>query len=275
MRKPVFLLFVDLSAAFDHIVRKWLFKSIYQRLPEGANRKLFELLESLYEYTTTSLAETPEDIFGIMLGVRQGGPESPPLFNLYMDYVLRIFIDTCDRKGIKFLKLKYRVPSTATTRQERYAKTDQGNHTADWAGYADDLTLMFDDNDNLQKGINVLNETFKRFHLSINISKTKTMIVNHHYLPNETLACMLNTCFCLYPNSICNLDNSPVENVSKFRYLGDEIKNDEPSTGDAEIELRIDVAECKFYELSKKLFNFNIRIKTRVLILNSMVEDEP
>ena len=262
MRKPTFLLFIDLSAAFDHINRKWLFKSIYQRLPEGANRKLFQLLQSLYEYTTTSLAEIPDDIFKLTLGVRQGGPESPPLFNLYMDYVMRVFMDTCDRENIKFLKLNYRVPPSATTREERYANTYRGNHRADWTGYADDLTLMFDDVDNLQKGINVLDETFKRFHLSINISKTKTMIVNHHYLPNVNSA---------YPKSISTLNSVPIENVKTFRYLGDEIKYDEPSTGDAEIELRIDVAECKFYELSKKLLNFNIHIKTRVLILNSMV----
>ena len=30
--KPTFVLFVDLTAAFDHAERSWLFKSIHQRL---------------------------------------------------------------------------------------------------------------------------------------------------------------------------------------------------------------------------------------------------
>ena len=32
LKKQVFALFVDLSAAFDHVIRIWLFKSLYQRL---------------------------------------------------------------------------------------------------------------------------------------------------------------------------------------------------------------------------------------------------
>ena len=29
METPLYILFVDLTAAFDHVVRAWLFKSIY------------------------------------------------------------------------------------------------------------------------------------------------------------------------------------------------------------------------------------------------------
>ena len=46
-------------------------------------------MEALYAYTTTSLAEIPEDLFEVILGVRQGGQESPPLYNLFMDYIMR------------------------------------------------------------------------------------------------------------------------------------------------------------------------------------------
>ena len=74
-----------------------------------------------------------------------------------------------------------------------------------------------------------------------------------------------------YPKSIARLENQSVENVETFRYLGDEIKFDEPATGDAEVNLRISIAEAKFYELIKKLTNFRINLKTRVLILNSIV----
>ena len=42
MKKPVYALFVDLTAAFDHIKRSWMFKTILQRLGEEADSKLIE-----------------------------------------------------------------------------------------------------------------------------------------------------------------------------------------------------------------------------------------
>ena len=48
MKKPVFLLFIDLTAAFDHVVRSWLFSSISQRSDNQNGSKLFELIKALY-----------------------------------------------------------------------------------------------------------------------------------------------------------------------------------------------------------------------------------
>ena len=74
MKKPVFLLFVDLTAAFDHVEREWLFKTIYQRFSNNEEKKL-KLIESIYSYTTTALAETPDDIFRLT--------RIPPCFIIY------------------------------------------------------------------------------------------------------------------------------------------------------------------------------------------------
>ena len=92
------------------------------------------------------------------------------------------------------------------------------------------------------------------------MKKTKTMILNHQYLTKAE-----------YPSTIANLNGKNIENVRVFRYLGCEIKFNDPGTGDTEIELRIDCAECKFYQHSKKFMNNKIDIKTRVLIFNSFV----
>ena len=72
MKKPVYAVFVDLTAAFDHVERGWVFKSIKNRLPEGFKLELIQILESLYSNTTTALAETPNDVFQLTAGVRQG-----------------------------------------------------------------------------------------------------------------------------------------------------------------------------------------------------------
>lgn len=256
MKKPVYSIFIDLTAAFDHVERKWMFKTIHQRLKSAADRKLIQLLESLYSHTTTAMSQSPNDIFEILLGVRQGGPESPVLFNLYIDYVMRIFQEECISKRINFLKLKYRIPSSATTTHQR---SKVGTQTIDWNGYADDIALNFEDVKNMQRAIDLLSTTFSRYHLEINISKTKSIIMNHQHLNTD------------YPTSIVKIHGEPIENVKSFKYLGCQIKYDEPSTGDSELELRIVAAEHMFYTLGKKLMNHKIMLSTRIKIFNALV----
>ena len=255
MKMPAPILFVDLTAAFDHVERSWLFKTIEKRFPKGSKNDLVQLLKSIYSYTSTSLAETPEDKFELTVGVRQGGPESPMLYNLYMDFVMRIYIDACNTKGIKFLKLKYNIPSSASSTGNNAV----GNFTIDWCGYADDLLLVFEDEDSLRKGVKLLDEIFTRYRLDINTSKTKTMILNQQYEERE------------YPATISTLRGCELENVKTYRYLGCEVKYDEPTTGETELNLRSDAAECKFYSLARNLMNMKIRLTTRIRILNSLV----
>ena len=117
-------------------------------------------IEALYDHTTTSLAENPEDVFKLLTGVCQGRPESPMLYNLFMDYVMRVYMERCKAEGIKFFQMKYRIRTTATTREERRG-VYYGEHTIDWSGYADDLMLVFESEEELQRAL--LNEIFERF----------------------------------------------------------------------------------------------------------------
>ena len=44
-----------------------------------------------------------KDMFSSSTGVRQGGSESPVLFNLYVDYALRVYKYRCDQENIEHL----------------------------------------------------------------------------------------------------------------------------------------------------------------------------
>ena len=255
MKRPVYTLFIDLTAAFDHVPRKWMFKVLKKRVPDTCSKKLVNLMEELYSHTTTALAEDPNNVFLLSNGVRQGGPESPMLFNLYIDFVMRLFLTRCDELGIKFLTLKYCIPESAT----HMNRSRVGYQKVDWVGYADDLVLSFETEVDLQRALGLLDDIFTRFSLAINISKTKTMVLNHQYVGNS------------YPATICSLNGQEIENVTSFQYLGCCSKFDEPSTGNAEIEMRIDSSECTLYHYSKKFFNHKIAIKTRVRLLNLLV----
>lgn len=112
------------------------------------------------------LTQDPDHPFVTKSGVRQGGPESPPLFNLYIDWAMRVFMYECEQNNqIHFIFHKYRISNTATTRAQRanYPACGEGEKI-DWSGYADDLELFFQDNKSLQLAINLLQETLQRYY---------------------------------------------------------------------------------------------------------------
>ena len=168
---------------------------------------------------------------------------------------MRIFIDECKKSGVKFLKLKFDIPESGS----HSGKRTIGDFYLDWCGYADDLLLVFEDIKSLRRGIELLDEVFKRYRLKINISKTKTMVLNHQYLSKD------------YPSSISSLRGIDLGNVKPYRYLSCEIRFNESNTGDTELNLRTDAAECKFYSLSRNMMNMKIRLRTRIQMLNSLV----
>ena len=258
-KQLLFLLFVDLSAAFDHIPRNWLFGSIKMRFPDNPPR-LFIILEQLYKQTTLTFQES--NTFATTSGVRQGGPESPFLFNLYIDYVMRVFMTEAQSQNINFYKHCYRLNPRSISREDRLRMRREdlrswGTTTLPWSGYADDLILFLVKQPDLQNSTNLLDQTFTRFGLEINALKTESMILNY---PEED-----------YPLSIVKLRNINIKNVKTFKYLGAFIHFDQPNTGDIEINHRIQLAVSKFTEMTNLLQNFNISLMTRILFLNSYV----
>ena len=258
-KQPLFLLFVDLTAAFDQIPRKWLFESIRLRFATGQSPRLFNILEKLYINTSLTFEEINET-FNTSSGVRQGGPESPFLFNLFIDFVMRVFMK--NSHDINFFQHKYRFNVKSFTRTERYEMRNNGVplngcSKLPWGGYADDLVLFCLDLESLKSGTELLNEIFTRFGLKINKLKTETMIINY---PNEE-----------YPKSIISLNETPLKNVRNFKYLGSYIDIEEPNTGNTEVNHRIQIASVKFTEMSNLLQNFRINLRTRIKFLNSYV----
>ena len=193
--------------------------------------------------------------------MRQGGPESPILFNLYVDFVMRAFIEKCHTVNeIKFCEHKYRIHCRSLSRDERSKMRLQntkysGCSTLPWCGYADDLVLFLQSRESLLQAAELLDQMFKEFGLSINNSKTETMILN----TDE------------YIESIISLRGKNLNNVSVFKYLGAFINSNQPNTGESEINHRIQLAQVKFAEMSNLLQNFQIQLKTRIMFLNCYV----
>ena len=220
--------------------------------------QILNILEKLYSDTSLTFEK---ETFPTTSGVHQGGPESPFLFHLFIDFVMRVFLEKSN--NIQFFQHKYRISPRSVSRDDRYVLREQeidlnGSSPLPWCGYADDLVLFLTSLDSLQNATNLLNTVFKNFGLTINSSKTESMIINHD-ATNE------------YPKSIVYIDGTPLNNVQKFKYLGCYVDYLEPNSGDAEINHRIQMASVKFSELSNLLQNFQINLKTRVKFLDSFV----
>ena len=98
------MLFVEVTAAFDCILRKWLFDLITLRFPEGEGVKLLDILGKLYHKTSLTYQEA-QVTFLVTSGVRQGRPESPWLFNSCIDFVMYVFMNNCTKDdSIRFFK---------------------------------------------------------------------------------------------------------------------------------------------------------------------------
>ena len=202
----------------------------------------------------------PESSFPTSSGVRQGGLEGPPLFNLFSDFVLRVYEERKTTAGVIGLSIPYNIPSAATNRTQRQHAPSSGVCDDDECAYADDLGLVAWNQSDLQLCINIIGTVFTEFGLSINITKTETLIFNWQNTTDET-----------YPESIATINNIKIKNMQNFKYLGVWLNNDSLHIGKKELDHRLCSAHNAFAEHKKLLTNFNIKLETRIMFLNAFV----
>ena len=260
--KSLYACFVDLTAAFDHVKRDFLFKTIRNRLTASQATTNIDLIENLYSSTKSYLQKDDPSTkcFNTKSGVRQGGMEGPPLYNFYSDYALRVYEDRKLNDGLLGLAIPYNIPNEATNRTQRSEASPSGICNEDEEAYADDLGIFSWSLDELNRNIKILHQVFTEFGLNINVDKTETMIFNWDASNTNE-----------YPQSIIAINGKKINNVTTFKYLGVWLTYNNINVGITEIEHRINSAFSAF-AANKKLFtNKNIKLQTRVQFLNSLV----
>ena len=182
-KKKLFVAFIDFQKAYDTVDRDLLLKRL-QTL--GVNGLFLKNITAMYHTTKYAIKLSNGYLNPIdsNLGLKQGCPLSPMLFNLYIDDVQDIFDDTCDPVDIQDLKI---------------------NHFL----YADDLVILSLSEKGLQTALNNLYVYSGRKSLSISIKKSKTMIFNKS-------GKMIKKYF--------SINGKPLEPVQSFCYLGFDVK---------------------------------------------------
>ena len=253
-KKPIYLCMIDLKAAYDHLDRDMLFRVLDIRTKAPL---LIAILKALYTETIAAIKHTT-GYFQVHTGCRQGGIESPVLFNIYMDFALRCaeheVLAKYPNTGLKY---SYRINLESSTREQRKIHGLSGNDRLGMLLYADDIVLFCEDIDELQSIIIIYDKTFKRFGLTIAIDKTKTIPFN---VPEEVMNL----------SSLINLNEQPIENVRRFKYLGHMLTN-ETVTTPTYITNQISSAYIKWNELKPMLMNKQIKLSTRVKFLEAYV----
>ena len=179
-KKPVNLCFVDFTKAFDYINRNALY---YKLQKQGMGLKMLKIVMSMFEKAQARVHQSgnlsaPIDI---VFGVLQGGILSPKLFNEFLSD-LPEYLNAKD--GIT-------IEGTVFT------------HLL----YADDIVLISESAEGLQNSINSLHKFCAKWHLIVNISKTKIMQIS-----------------CKSPSNF-TYDNQAIENIDTFKYLGHTLSN--------------------------------------------------
>ena len=177
---PTFTTFIDFSKAFDSIDRNLM---LYKLLVNGVDGNFYNAIKSLYAGTISQLRINSHltDIFTVTNGVRQGDTISPTLFNLYTN-------DLVDE--LNALK----------------CGVDIDGRCVSILLYADDVVIMSDSEDKLQKMINCVYSWCRRWRLCVNLAKTNVV----HFRAKRR---KLSQYKFYYGTNV-------IDSVCKYKYLG-------------------------------------------------------
>ena len=179
-KKSTYVCYIDLKSAFDMIIRAALMLKLRK---QGVKGKFFAVLKNMFSKAKSSvkwngvLGETFDNICGVL----QGGVSSPQLFKIFLEDLVKYLDTSC---GVKI----------------------NGEMIAHLL-LADDLALISETKGGLQRLLDGFSQFCKRWHLVVNMDKTKYSIYNKkHSLPSNLKHLTYN--------------GMPVKEVSEYTYVG-------------------------------------------------------
>ena len=148
----IYSCFVDFKKAFDSVPRDLLLQKI---LDLGITGNVFNVIRHIYttDKACVKMGQSRSDFFHLSIGVRQGCVLSPLLFNLFLSDLAKKFDAVGDKLVLE-------------------------NLSVNALFWADDLILLAETKEGLDKLLKILEEYCIENHLMINTKKTKCMVFN-------------------------------------------------------------------------------------------------
>ena len=197
----------------------------------GFTKKLIEAIKALYDNNQSAVIVGGEitDFFKSSIGVLQGCILSPPLFNLALETVVNLAKEKTENTGIKIYGTTY-------------------NNLR----YADDIDVIAESAEDLQEVTTAINTASARTGMEINLKKTKTMTIGR-----------------AHEDINININNTPVEQVRSFIYLGSNITENNKHMDD--LQRRLGIARTKFNSLRTIWSSKHISNKLKLRALNALI----
>lgn len=230
--KKIYACFVDFQKAYDSVWHKGLFCKLKENNFSG---KLLGLIMDIYKKTKCAVKVNGAitEYFTYSKGVRQGCPLSPILFNMYVNDIFKIM----NENNGSNIFLKENEPINALM-------------------YADDLILLSETKEGLQKQIDKMCVFCTKWKLKVNIKKTKVMVFNRG---NRLI------------KSDFYIKNVAIENVKIMKYLGFYItaKNCSFSVSLEELSIK---ANRAIYALNNKIKLSRLPTKLALRVFDTQIK---
>ena len=247
-QKDLYILFLDLTKAFDTVSRDGLWK-ILPRV--GCPPKIVEIIRQFHEGMSAQIAGSDHS-FPVTNGVKQGCVLAPTLFSILFSLML-----TSAFKGSSAgIKLRYRTDRGAYDIRGLKARTKTTETLIRDLLYADDCAIVTHTEADLQDLTNRISAAAKKFGLTISIKKTEVMFQPSQMVPT--------------PDPCILIDGQRLKNVEDFTYLGSCVTAN--CSLDKEITTRIAKASSSFGRLRAKVWNEKgLALKTKIAVYRAVV----
>lgn len=227
-KKNIYVCFIDYEKAFDRVNHAELINCLKKI---GLDGKDIRFISNLY-WTQVAVIRTDNgnsEKIKILKGVRQGCIISPILFILYSEMIFRALEEL---KGVVV-----------------------GGRNITNLRYADDTALLSESEENLQKIVDKVNEEGEKMGMSINVDKSKTMVITRYGKENIQVD--------------ITVDGKRLQQVDAFIYLGQLVTADGKCEG--EIRRRMGIARTVFLNMREVLTSRNIRKKVKIRLVKCYV----
>ena len=250
--EDLYLLFIDLTKAFDTVNRQALWP-ILQKI--GCPRHFVDLIRSFHDGMKVTVREgfdksTP---FGVTSGTKQGCVLAPTLFSIFFSLMLHIAF----KEATDGVAIKSRFDRLFNLNNKHFKATSKVKpFTIRDLLFADDCALAACSQEALQRLCDCFASASRRFGLTISIKKTETL---YQPAPGN-----------MYAPPVITIDGKPLNAVKNFTYLGSIVSSN--ASMDAEITARIAKATSAFGRLVKRLWtNRGIRLDTKLNVYRATV----